>query len=245
MHITNRKTLSDRHYNPEGFSLIEVMLAMVIGTMVLSAIYVATYEGQKASTGVEQKISEQQDVRAALDIISDDLAMASFNPTGGGSLWISTNCGASGSGVAANKGIQVATPNQIAIEMDTNGNGAIDAPTELITYNFDIPNQQITRLTGCGAPPAFLGDVTAPSTTARNVKVVNNLLGISMFRYFDGNNTEIFPTSVNTAPIPNIRKIHVTIAVEAAAADIQGQTRRLIYSTDIIPRNHVIQASLP
>jgi len=206
----------------------------------MGAVYSAMSEGHKASTGIEQKISTQQDVRAALDVMTMEIAMASFNPLGGGSLWLApANCAA---GTAINKGIQIATPNQIALEMDTNQNGAIDAATELLTYTYDIPNQQITRRTGCAA---FLGDVNAPSAAARNVLVINNTLGIPMFRYFDGNGTEIFPTSINTAPIPNIRKIRVTIAVQAAAPDMKGQSRRMVYSSDIIPRNHVVSASLP
>jgi len=170
-----------------------------------------------------------------------ELSLASLNPAGGGSLWKDANCGA---GTAANKGIQSATANQIAIEMDLNADGAINSPNELIIYTYDSANQQITRRTGCPlvAVQPFLGDVGAPSTTARNVLVINNALGISMFRYFDGNGTEFVP---NANTIPNIRKIRVTIAVQAAAPDVQGQSRRLVYSSDIIPRNHVVPASLP
>ena len=128
--------------------------------------------------------------------------------------------------------------------MDTNQDGFISAPNEVIIYTFQgAPNQQIRRQTTCGGgDQPFLGDVTAPSTTARNVLVINDTLGIPLFRYFDGNDTEFVPTA---ATIPNIRKIRVTIAVQAAAPDMQGQSRRLIYSSDIIPRNHVVSPSLP
>jgi len=236
-----------------GFSLIELLLALAIGVIVISALYISMTEGHRASTGIEQKISAQQDVRAALDIIGGEVAMASFNPLMGGSLWVNpTTCQASTA--MTNKGIQIAAPNQLAIEMDINESGSIATsgtadPNEVIIYNYDAANQQITRQTGCAGPQAFLGNVGAPSATARNVLVVNTnatlALAVPMFRYFDGSGTEIFPTVINTAPIPNIRKIRVTIIVQAASSDVQGQKRIMTYSSDIIPRNHVIPASSP
>ena len=225
---------------------------MAIGVIVLAAIYAAITAGQRASTGIEQKISLQQDVRAALDIMSTEIAMASYNgasstDTNPDVIWrdpTSVNCMAA----AANstfKGIQIATAAQLSVQMDLNENKSISMndPNEIITYTYsdDTVNQRITRRVNCAnVDSPFLGDVPAASATARNVAVINKSLNLSMFRYYDGKGVELVPPIAN---IQDIRKIKITIAVEATNPDIQGQKRRAIYSSEVITRNHV--AKLP
>ncbi len=114
-------------------------------------------------------------------------------------------------------------------------------PNEVIRYNYDTANQYITRTVNCegGAQP-FLGDTVAGGRP-RTVRVINDTLGIPVFRYFDGTGTEIFPTAADQTPVPNIRRIEIVLAVETEHADPDtGQRRRLIYSTSVIPRNHAI-----
>lgn len=224
----------------KGFTLVEVLIAMVIGTLVVAAVLMAVRGGQQASTGIEQKISVGQDARAAMDIMTAEIGMASYNPLGSSNIWVTYNTCQAG-GTPTYKGIQNATATQLSIEMDTNETGVLGDATsgEIITYTYDGPNEQITKNINCNGPAPFLGDSTAPSLVARNVFVINDRPpGINMFRYFDGNGTEFVP--MTAANIPYIRKIRVTIAVLAAAADVQGGYQRMIYSSDIIPRNHVI-----
>jgi hypothetical protein len=123
--------------------------------------------------------------------------------------------------------------------MDINENSIIlgDA-NEIIRYFYDAANQRVTRSTGCAAAQPFLGD-TAASGTPRTVLVINNALNIPVFRYFNGSGVEIQP-GVNPALIPDIRRVDITLAVETEHVDPNSnQRRRLIYSTSVIPRNHV------
>ena len=89
-----------------------------------------------------------------------------------------------------------------------------------------------------------MGD-TAASGNTRNVRVINGDASIynpviPVFRYFDGDGIEIFPTAANPAPIPNIRRIEITLAVETENPDLNnGQRKRMVYSTSVIVRNHV------
>jgi prepilin-type N-terminal cleavage/methylation domain-containing protein len=222
----------------EGFTLVEMLLALAIGTIIISAGFVAVMAGHRASTGIEQKISAQQDIRAALDIMETEIGMASYNPgqvvTG---LWLSpTDCATAGA--ASNKGIQQATTNgyTISVEMDINGNGSVGDNNDIITYSYDAANQRITRQTNCGVAQSFLGDVSTATTTQRNVLVVNNTLGIPVFRYYDGSNNLL----AMPAGIPNIRRIDITLAVQATVPDVQGQYRSMVYSTSVVPRNHIV-----
>jgi prepilin-type N-terminal cleavage/methylation domain-containing protein len=238
---------SNRTFNQRGFTLVEILMAMVIGTMILGAVYMATLEGHRASTGIEQKISVQEDVRAALDIMAMEIGMASYNPTWTTSnIWRSPACGGAGTGVLANKGIQTPTApsvtyvsNNLTVEMDTNGLNGIGDPNEIITYSYDTVNQRITRNTNCGGSQPFIGDISTVSNRQRNVRVINNDLGLNIFTYFDSTGADI--TANLPARIPDVRRIDITLAVLAADPDFQGQTRQMIHSTSVIPRNHAIQ----
>lgn len=230
--------------NSNGVTLIDLMIAIAISIIIVAAVLMSTRAGQQASTGIEQKISIGQDVRATMDTMSMEIAMASYNPLGT-VAWLGSDCHAAG--VALNRGIQVATPTQLTIEMDINESGAVgDVANEIITYNYDSNNQDITKNINCAGALPWLGDVNTLSGTARNVlvtnatTVANGVTGVPLFRYFDGNGVELFPNSVNTAPIPNIRKIRITVDVQAAASDAGGQKRQAVYSVDVIPRNHML-----
>jgi YD repeat-containing protein len=112
-----------------------------------------------------------------------------------------------------------------------------DNPNEVIAYVYDTANQRITRETNCGGATSFLGDVPA---NPRSVRVINNTLGIPVFRYFDGVGNEISAGNL-PASIPNIRRIEISLAVETENVDPDsGQRRRMTYSTSVIPRNHAI-----
>jgi prepilin-type N-terminal cleavage/methylation domain-containing protein len=237
----------DRRKGRGGFTLVEVLFAIAVGVLLLSAIYVAIQSGQRSSGAIEAKTSAQQDVRAALELISLEVGMASYKlPQFTSSIWLNSSC--SGSGTSAYKGIQEATAFAITFEMDINDNGVIaGGSNEVIRYAYDAPNQRITRITNClgGAQP-FLGNTAGQP---RAVRVVNDKNGngayddgtdIPVFRYFDGQGNQIAYAGLPAA-IPSIRRIDITIAVETEGRDANtGQRRNLIYSTSVIPRNHAL-----
>ncbi|HOX94292.1 MAG TPA: hypothetical protein PKV09_05820, partial [Syntrophales bacterium] len=126
----------------------------------------------------------------------------------------------------------------ITVQMDISENSIIgDNANEIIRYAYDTANQRITRSTNCGGAQPFLGDAVA-NVNQRTVRVINNDLNISVFRYFNGTGTEIAAASL-PGSIPDIRRIDITLAVETEHVDPNtNQRRRLIYSTSVIPRNH-------
>lgn len=243
--------------NQKGFTLVEMLFAIFSGLILIGAVYIAIQSGLRSSSSIERKVSAQQDVRAALDIMAMEIGMASYNPTLSTGLWLNSGDCAS-AGTAANKGIQLATPTILVIEMDINGNGnptnpdgdgVLNDSNEIIRYEYrtDAGNQYITRMVSCGVAQPFLGE-SAASSNPRAVNVINTALNINngngvpaVFRYYDGNNNELYPDAANPAPIPNIRRIDITLAVETDQIDeITYQRRRMIYSTSVVPRNHAI-----
>ena len=73
----------------------------------------------------------------------------------------------------------------------------------------------------------------------RGVRVINTA-EVPVFRYFNAQGVEI-PAAGLPAGIPDIARIDITLWVETEHIDVSsGQRRQMIYSTNVIPRNHVI-----
>jgi len=68
--------------NFRGFSLVEILVAMVVSGLVLSGIY-STYQSQQRSYILQEDIAQvQQNLRAAMYLLTRELRMAGFNPSG-------------------------------------------------------------------------------------------------------------------------------------------------------------------
>ncbi|HON99227.1 MAG TPA: prepilin-type N-terminal cleavage/methylation domain-containing protein [Syntrophales bacterium] len=226
--------------NERGVTLVEMIITLGVTVILMGAVYMAINAVQRHSTGIERKVTAQQDVKPALDIMALEIGMASYNPTAATGLWRSPTACTAAATNQEYKGIQEATTTTIAVEMDLNDDGVLTGANEIIRYRYDTANSYVTRETNCGGQQPFLGDDPA-SGRPRTVLVINNALNIPVFRYFDGQGTEIFPTAADQSMIPNIRRIDITLAVETEEVDpTTNQRRRLIYSTSALVRNHAI-----
>jgi len=243
-----------------GVTLVELIVALFIATLVFMGIFTTVNTAQRSSSGVEKRVAAQQDVRGALELMAMEIQMASYNPDSLDNIWLdhtSANCASPASTNLNFRGIRQATASAITIEMDINNSGSLlpltsdDNPNEIITYVYDLANRYITRSTNCGNAFAFLGD-TAANQSRKTVLVVNDLNNngifdtgdIPVFRYFNGAGTDITATVVTnptdlTVGIPAIRRIQVTLVADTADVDAgSGVRRRIVYSTSVIPRNH-------
>ena len=239
----------DHFKSPKGFTLIEIIFALFIGLMMLSAIYVSMTSGQRSSMAIDQKVAAQQDARAALEMMAMEIGMASYNPTFASGLWKDGPSGTCGNPSANQvyKGLQEATANSITVEMDVGATGAVnDENNEILRYIYDAANRQVTRESNCGGSQPFIGDFNG---NQRSVKVANDLLGINngkgngfpaIFRYYDGRGTELYPQDT-ASDISNIRRIDITLGVQTDEVDPNThQPRSMIYSSSVIVRNHPI-----
>ncbi len=235
----------------KGFTLVEILISMFVGMLIIAAIYAAVVSSQRSTSNIERKVVAGQDARAALELMAIEIQMASYNPSYATGMWTNTACGAAGTGNPDYRGIQAATDSLITVEADISGppvvggrctgdgDGVIGGcSSEIITYTYDAANQYVTRETGCGGNQPFLGDTPA-SGRPRAVHVINTA-EVPVFRYFNAQGGEI-PAGGLPAGIPNIARIDITLWVETADIDVNsGQRRQMIYSTNVIPRNHVI-----
>jgi prepilin-type N-terminal cleavage/methylation domain-containing protein len=232
----------------KGFTLVELLIAIFVSSLIMAAVYGAVNMAQHTSSSIERRVIAQQDVRGALDLMALEIRMASYSQRLNNIIWLDKTCGASAN--QNYKGIQEATANSITIEMDIDGVNGIgsgiigDSPNEIITYTYNAADLdlRITRQTNClGVPASFIGGPSA-SGSSPAVRVINGdpLVNVPVFRYYDFNNNLIQPINL-PALIPNIRTIEISLVVETENVDptLPPNTRkRLVYSTRVTPRNH-------
>ena len=59
--------------NPSGFSLVELMVALTLGLMVMATVLVVVQSSRSLSTQLDQMAAMQENARAALDLMTQDL----------------------------------------------------------------------------------------------------------------------------------------------------------------------------
>jgi len=107
----------------QGFTLTELMVAMVLTSVVMGAVYSTYYSQQKSAAVQEQVSGMQQSLRMAMYYMESEIRMAGYDPTG-----------------TAGAGIQTPNASSIRFTMDIagaangDGDGALDDPGEDITY---------------------------------------------------------------------------------------------------------------
>lgn len=125
-----------------GFTLVELLIAMAIALVVLTSISSA-FIMQRKTYDVQEQITEMtQGARAALDMISREVKMAGYDPTGSGSFSLPYN----------------SITSTIDIYADADGDGSVTTTTgskDHITYSKATGGEIITRNTntGSGAQP--------------------------------------------------------------------------------------------
>lgn len=159
----------------QGFSLVELLIAMVVGLVILGGLYSVFISQNKTYGSQEEIVAMQQSVRAGMDMIVREARLAGFDPQRVNSDANTANnfTGATVSGT------------QLQIQADLTGNGVIDTTSqENIVYAYDSTNKQITRNSGSGAQPfvenvqaftfAYLdgsGNVTGSSANVRQIRI--------------------------------------------------------------------------
>ena len=68
--------------NKSGFTLIELLIAMTISTIVAAGVVTAYRDQQNTQLAQKQSGEMQQNLRAALYIMTRDIRMAGYDPDG-------------------------------------------------------------------------------------------------------------------------------------------------------------------
>jgi type IV pilus assembly protein PilW len=104
--------------NSKGFTLIEILVALAITSVVLTAIY-AAYQSQQKAYIIQQDIAMmQQNLRAAMYLMTQEIRMAGYDPTG-----------------TAGAGITATGSGTFSFTKDLDGDGDVTGSSENITYS--------------------------------------------------------------------------------------------------------------
>ena len=207
-----------RHSNA-GFTLIELLVAMVIGALVATNIYSVYNLQQKVYASQLQIVEMQQNLRAGTFMLTNELRMAGYDPTGD-----------------ANAGIVNLGTNLVNFTMDLDGDGTVSGPDENITY--------LLYTDGDGRQKLGRQSPTTPQAVAENIDALNFI-----FLDADGNvtTTAALVTSVQVSLVARTdRKARGDLVNTSSYANLRGSTiytaggdayRRRVLATQVKCRN--------
>jgi type IV pilus assembly protein PilW len=208
-----QKHLSLRYSN-QGFTIIELMIAMVVSLLAMAAIY-STFLAQHKSYQVQEETSDmQQNIRTAMYYMQREIRMAGSNPFN-----IIT--------IPA-FGITIAGKNTITFTEDVRGpdagvpavpgppDGDVGDPDENITY--DLSGTNLQRTDNIVAPGV-------PQVVAQNINALD-------FVYLDVNSNALAFNASNNDPAANlsqIRSVQITIVARTSNPLLYGTKNNNVY----------------
>ncbi|MFO7839201.1 MAG: prepilin-type N-terminal cleavage/methylation domain-containing protein [Desulfosalsimonadaceae bacterium] len=112
------QTNSSRHNPAAGFTLVELMVAMAVASILMTALY-GFYSAYSRTIAIQNASAwAQQNLRTGMALMTRDIRMAGFDPTG-----------------TASAGLEESKKQKIRVTSDRNGDGNIEQNHyENITY---------------------------------------------------------------------------------------------------------------
>lgn len=156
-----------RDDSQNGFTLIELLVTMAISMVVVGAL-ANTFVTQRKTYDVQRELTEAiQMTRAVMDMMTREIRMAGYDPTGSGFAGIPYDS------------------TQLQIFADLDSNGTLTDSNENVTYKFYPDTDEIKRRTGAGNFQPFAenaeafsfeyldgdGNATITSDNIRQIKI--------------------------------------------------------------------------
>ncbi len=222
---------------PQGFSLVELMIAMLVGMVVLGSLYnLFTVQG-KLLGNQGMAVEMQQNARMAMDMMTREMRLAGyypmrdFNPPPATTLPKCDGTLPNSLTNAACVGMLNAAGTVVKFNLDVSDeygdlppDGATDGPNETITYG-------LYTSTAGGVSVKCLGRKTTNDSSYQ--PVVENIDSLT-FTYLNSAGSA-------AATIDTIRSIQVTVVAKTAKADPSYPTnmgyRTYTLTSRITPRN--------
>jgi prepilin-type N-terminal cleavage/methylation domain-containing protein len=229
-----------KKYN-KGFSLVELMIAIAVGSIVVGAIYQLFNTQQRVYLAQENVVEMQQNLRAGLYLLTTELRMAGFDPGETGNFGFVTDF--SPPNDILDTDIDYAANNNIiAFTVDDNEDGLVQAnDNEMIAYRFNDAEKSLERYRW----------VKDDGTAFRNWEAVATNVDALDFVYVDrSGNITINPVSIHAVELTilvrtkekdnhykNTQIYQNKRGVNICPACINDSYRRRLLSTTIRIRN--------
>jgi len=137
-------------WSPQGYTLVEVVVAMGLSLLTVSVVYALYIQELKAQGVREHVLDMQQQARVVVDLVSREILMAGYDPRGVNRDTDLTN---DFDGITYD-------PAKLSIKADLNGNGITSDTNESIVFIHDAAAHMLRRNTGGGNQP-FGEDIEA------------------------------------------------------------------------------------
>jgi len=185
-------------HNQKGLTLVELMVAMAIASVLIAGIYTFYQNQLKSHVTQQEMIDMQQDARAAMYMMTREIRMAGYDPQ--------NNTGAT---------IRTANVAQIAFDIDDNGDSVIDANSERFYYGLsnDADGDGLADATPCNLARGTWDIALNPvglNPVALNIDALN-------FVYLDnaGNTLNDDGSGNVIANMPAIRSVQITLVARS------------------------------
>ena len=196
--------------NLRGFTLVEMVLALAISTIVLAAIYSVFIIANKNFTTQNVAANVQQNLRSAIGLMARDIRLAGLDPS-----------------ASDNFGIAYAAQTKIRFTVDSDSvgagfNGIVDeADLEEITYGFQGNQIMQTLYETVTTPPAI------PDAAA----LISNITNLN-FAYLDDENTNLIDFGLSPPRVPDdkladIRTVEILVTHQEPAGRDEMVSRTL------------------
>ncbi|MFO7784801.1 MAG: PilW family protein [Thermodesulfobacteriota bacterium] len=125
----------------QGFTLTELLVAMVLAGIVTASLYSAHLTQQRAYKTTEDVTGVQQNLRSAMYFVEKDLRMAGYDPRE--------------KGLFGFEGINSYSQDHVKFSLDQNENGAKDDSNDYIQYEFNAADNTLRRKVGVDPSSSF------------------------------------------------------------------------------------------
>jgi type IV pilus assembly protein PilW len=169
-----------------GFTLIEILVAMVIAAIVMTSVYSVYYSQQRSYIIQEEVAAMHQNLRAAMSIMEREIRMAGCNPTGN----------------ASNVGFLDNQANRIQFTEDVRGKDPGDPPDGDTGDPDEDISYYLTDADGDGEVDDLVRDTGG--TEADIEKVIAENIASIFFSYLDANGNP-------TVALDNIRFVRIVV----------------------------------
>jgi type II secretory pathway component PulJ len=186
----------ERRRRQGGFTPVEVLVASAVGLTALAAVMSFNRFQMLTLRNQTTQVDVQTTSRNIVELFSREMRRAGANP---------------GCKIAAFSGLADARTQRVRIQSDLNGDGALTAPGEDVTYRYREYRDAVERI-----------DVGAGGTTEVLLSGID--LRDSNIRYFDGNGTELNPWSgsLTSDQRAAVRRVRIELNVAARGLGISS-----------------------
>lgn len=205
-----------------GFTLVELIIAMAISILVVTAVYSAYVTQNKVYNNQESVAEMQQNLRASLHSLTRDIRMAGYDLLGtAGSGFVNNVAFSNGDPSSPITENVLSSNTQIAFTADMDGDGVIDTLPEDVDGNTIIDMTEMEqiayRLNG--------SDLQRYSTTTGTTEwqTVAELIENIEFQYLDKDGNP-------TADLDNVYSVQISLLARSGRSD-PDFTNNQTYST--------------